>query len=202
MMECFPDLFDSVEEIQNLKELISELVERKKKASEQWVCVVSKKSIKKLKLKLNNSYYFNSWDKCHNEFKKKFTHTGEYDYYFDYIGEIPDTTTSVIPIVEMIRLLNTVPKDELDVSIQFLNHFGEFNTKNIFGIDTFKFNLSDIQHAFPGEKSPCEQLLDDDCFDDNDYEKGPCYDYMQGPYSYEFAKDVMTTQGIHYFEYN
>jgi hypothetical protein len=200
VMNHIPEVFDSIEEIQILKDLISELVERKQKASEQWVCVASKNHIKKLKLKLNKSYFFDSWDKCHNEFKNQFTHTGEYDYYFDYIGQVPDTTTSVISLMEMIRLLNSVPKEELDVSIQFLNHFGEFNTKNIFGIGTFKFNLSDIQYAFPGEKSPCEQFLDDDY--DNDYAQGPSYDYMQGPYSYEFIKDVMTTQGIHYFQYN
>ena len=192
-----PEFFESVPQIQDMSETLQMIQDNKTK--DHWVPVVSKSHVKDLKRRLNRAHCFDSWDACHEEFVKNFTFTGAYDYYYDYIGQVPDMTTKTIPIWTMIDLLESVQKDKLVLCVKFLNHFGEFNPKKLFGINEFKFTELDIRVAFRNYGYwPYFSL---DSLDDSE-NTFPCKcksrkQCQNSPHSHLFIKDVMTKHNIH-----
>ena len=190
------DLYDTIPQIQDLKETLSFINTEKQKALTRWVPVVSKAKVKSLKRKLNNSFVLNSWDACHTEFIRTMTHSENYDYFFDYCGIKPDTSTNVPSLNQIIELLFSVPIKQLETSIKFLDHIGEFNPTKLFGMTTLELTRDDINQAFPHRS---HNLFRQDDIDGNDFECKCRSDKkcQKSSHSHSFVKDLITSRNIH-----
>jgi len=184
------ELFDNIPVIQDIKETLEIIHNRKQQYLTSWVPVISKSKVKNLKRKLNNSFVLSSWDSCHDEFVRTMKHTDDYDYY-----SYCNMTTHIPSIYQVIDFLNTIPLEQIKISLQFLNHFGEFNPKKIFGIDNLEITKDDINNSFPQRTLNVYRY---DIIDGNDF---PCKcksekKCQKSSHSYLFIKELITERNL------
>lgn len=143
------DFISSINNVKHYKELSHH------NPDNMFIPVISKRSWKGLNNRFNQFMYNNNWDSRHNNFVKNFQFcetksAPHFEYFADYVLERTFVYKKYVPSVSnMIDMLSTLSEEEIQLAVQFIDHFGGFDVKQLFGIEKMSFDENDIMFAFP-----------------------------------------------------